>query len=358
VDIDIQYATTADGVRVAYAVSGAGPVLVHMPNLGVGMLQAERAIVERGRWSDLLARRFTLVRYDARGTGYSQREVDDVSLEGHLLDLEAVVSALDLPQFVLFGFLGTTYIAPFYVARRPEMVLRLVLWPPDTRSLSSQEYRALGAMAVSDWETFTETYAHLAMGWAQGNVAHLYAKVMQESVSPQMFRRQIVEGYVPMDKVLQRVKDVQTPTLMLQRRMKFEFAAERVAQLVSALSDARLQILDGDSTVPYLGNTRAVVDVIARFVAARNDGEAAAGNVAIAWAGSRPSEVRPPLTEREREVLRLLAEGRGNEEIAGELVVSVRTVERHLSNIYDKMGVSGKSARAFAAAYAMGGQLG
>lgn len=58
------------------------------------------------------------------------------------------------------------------------------------------------------------------------------------------------------------------------------------------------------------------------------------------------------LTMREREVLRLLAQGRSNQEIAAELVLSIRTVERHISNIYAKLGASGRTARATAASYA------
>jgi DNA-binding CsgD family transcriptional regulator len=58
-------------------------------------------------------------------------------------------------------------------------------------------------------------------------------------------------------------------------------------------------------------------------------------------------------TGRELEVLRLIAEGKNNEEIAGQLFLSVRTIEKHITNLYLKMGVSGKSARAFAASYAI-----
>ena len=58
-------------------------------------------------------------------------------------------------------------------------------------------------------------------------------------------------------------------------------------------------------------------------------------------------------TGRELEVLRLIAEGKNNEEIAGKLFLSVRTVEKHLTNIYSKLGVSGKSARAYVASYAI-----
>lgn len=145
---EINYVTTLDNVRIAYAVSGGGPPLVHMPNLGVSMLQLEREIPERRKWSELLAKRFTLVRYDTRGTGSSQRDVEDVSLDGHLLDLDAVVVGLGLRPFALFGFLWSAYAAPCYAARYPEKVSRLILWPPDTRRYSSEEYRTLGELAV------------------------------------------------------------------------------------------------------------------------------------------------------------------------------------------------------------------
>jgi DNA-binding NarL/FixJ family response regulator len=59
------------------------------------------------------------------------------------------------------------------------------------------------------------------------------------------------------------------------------------------------------------------------------------------------------LTPREREVLGLIAAGKDNQEIAAVLVLSVRTVERHVSNIYDKIGASGAAARATATAYAL-----
>jgi DNA-binding NarL/FixJ family response regulator len=56
------------------------------------------------------------------------------------------------------------------------------------------------------------------------------------------------------------------------------------------------------------------------------------------------------LSGREREVLELVSEGLTNEAIADRLCLSVRTVERHLTNIYAKLNVSGKAGRAAAAA--------
>lgn len=64
------------------------------------------------------------------------------------------------------------------------------------------------------------------------------------------------------------------------------------------------------------------------------------------------------LTRRERDVLRLLAQGRSNDEIAAKLVLSVRTVESHVASIYSKIRVSGRTARAAATAYALANGLG
>jgi LuxR family maltose regulon positive regulatory protein len=86
--------------------------------------------------------------------------------------------------------------------------------------------------------------------------------------------------------------------------------------------------------------------------------EARAAEEALRALGARAgaTEAQPApagLTAREVEVLRLVARGRSNQEIASELVLSVRTVERHIANIYDKIGVSGRAARAAAASYAL-----
>jgi DNA-binding CsgD family transcriptional regulator len=77
--------------------------------------------------------------------------------------------------------------------------------------------------------------------------------------------------------------------------------------------------------------------------------------------GIRPPEPPRParsdrldaLTPREAEILALVAEGRSNQQIAATLVLSVRTVERHLATVYRKLGLHGRSARAAAVSYAL-----
>jgi DNA-binding NarL/FixJ family response regulator len=100
----------------------------------------------------------------------------------------------------------------------------------------------------------------------------------------------------------------------------------------------------------------AVCDALGDHAAAALEREAAADTIARLGAGSRPAPpepgTTPVLTARETEVLRLVATGRTNQQIAAQLVLSVRTVERHLSTVYDKLGVHGRSARALAVSHA------
>jgi DNA-binding NarL/FixJ family response regulator len=60
-----------------------------------------------------------------------------------------------------------------------------------------------------------------------------------------------------------------------------------------------------------------------------------------------------PLSAREREVVALIAAGLSNRQIAEQLVLSVRTVERHIENVYNRLGISGKAGRAIVTAYAL-----
>ena len=81
-----------------------------------------------------------------------------------------------------------------------------------------------------------------------------------------------------------------------------------------------------------------------------------AGAVACVLAAAGERQAPPPshwpagLTDREVEVLRLIARGRSNREVAGRLFISPKTVGRHVENVYAKIGVS---SRAAAAVFAM-----
>ncbi len=126
-DQRIGFCTTSDGLTIAYATAGEGPPLVYA-NGWPGHLALEWEMpVARGLLEEL-AQGATLVRYDMRGSGLSDRNVDDLSVESCVKDLEAVVDHLKLDQFYLLSlglFAGPIAIA--YAAAHPERVSKIIL---------------------------------------------------------------------------------------------------------------------------------------------------------------------------------------------------------------------------------------
>ena len=119
---------------------------------------------------------------------------------------------------------------------------------------------------------------------------------------------------------------------------------------------------EGEHTIsePYLNATPTQL-VEAIFAAVSLERRAAMVEPAVKYTSAHvdPPTLSPAaslapanLTPREVEVLRLLAAGKSNQEIATELVLSIRTAERHIANIYEKIGARGKTARAAATAFA------
>lgn len=96
---------------------------------------------------------------------------------------------------------------------------------------------------------------------------------------------------------------------------------------------------------------RSALDVLHRLGAAPLAAHAEALLHDLGGQGGKPS-LEGGLTLRELEVLRLVAAGESNQDIAEKLALSVRTVERHISNIYAKLGLSGAVARAAATDFA------
>jgi DNA-binding NarL/FixJ family response regulator len=147
---------------------------------------------------------------------------------------------------------------------------------------------------------------------------------------------------------------LKAPTLVLHRSGIPWLPVDIARSLASRIPDARLSILEGESTAPYLGDSEEAASLIDEFLSVVEE-ERTARREADALVSERdesaPARGYPDgLTAREVEVLRRLAGGRTNTEIAEELYVSVRTVERHIANVYAKIGARG---RANATAYAL-----
>ena len=159
----IQFCQTPDGVHLAFSVTGSGPTLVKTANWLNHLEFDWRSPV----WSPLftrLAARNRLVRYDERGTGLSDRDTPDFSFEAFVHDLEAVVEALALPRFALFGISQGAPIAIAYAVRHPERVSRVVLCGG-----FAQGWRKRGD--AKDVARAEASITLIREGWAQDNPA-------------------------------------------------------------------------------------------------------------------------------------------------------------------------------------------
>ncbi|MGH8732512.1 MAG: alpha/beta fold hydrolase, partial [Burkholderiales bacterium] len=95
----IRFCKSFDGTRIAYAVSGQGPPILKAPHWLTHLEFDWRSPVQRPTLEGL-SKGHTVVRFDPRGCGLSQREVDDISFEAWVRDLETVVDAAGLERFV------------------------------------------------------------------------------------------------------------------------------------------------------------------------------------------------------------------------------------------------------------------
>ena len=124
---EIKYCRTPDGVRLAYAMSGSGPPLVKAANWMNHLEYDWESPVWRHVFRGL-SRNYTLIRYDARGNGMSDWDVDELSLDAWVSDLETVVDAARVERFPLIGISQGCALAVSYAVRHPERISHLLLY--------------------------------------------------------------------------------------------------------------------------------------------------------------------------------------------------------------------------------------
>ena len=161
---EIHFCMTRDGVQLAYSRMGSGPPLVKTGNWMTHLEFDFESPIWRHLYREL-SRDHTLIRYDARGNGLSDRDVEDVSFETFVSDLEAVVDAAGLERFALLGISQGCAVSIAYAVRHPERVTHLILfggyavgWAKRARSAAEKEQAA--AMLTL-----------MRLGWGQENPA-------------------------------------------------------------------------------------------------------------------------------------------------------------------------------------------
>ena len=342
-----RFCTSPDGVRLAYAIEGEGPPLLKAGNWMTHLDYDRQSPVWR-HWVKELSRGHTLVRYDERGCGLSDRHFDGTPTLGtHVGDLAAVADGAGLERFALLGLSGGGPVAIEYAARNPDRVSKLVLCGTYARGrykrgeVEAEQSRLLGDLMRVGWggtvPAFRRVFSSLFIPSADEEQKRWFDDMQRVSSSGEVAVR-LWQSRTQID-ISETARRVSQPVLVLHARQDRVIPSEEGRRLASLLPDARYVTLESENHILQEGEPawEEFVAEVRAFL--RDDGQAFT-------VGAGLSE----LSEREREVLELVAAGMSNEQIAERLFLSTRTVERHLSNIYAKLRLSGKSARAAAAA--------
>jgi pimeloyl-ACP methyl ester carboxylesterase/DNA-binding CsgD family transcriptional regulator len=338
---EVRFCRSVDGVTIAYAVHGSGPPLV-IDSCWLSHLQFD--------WQSPVWRHFlielgkiaTVYRFDERGHGLSDRDVHEHGLELRIADLEAVVQHAGLERFSVLAMSQGGPVTVEYAVRHPEQIARLVFYG------SHPGHRAV---SVPDGEDLDETFTQLIkVGWERPTpeFRRVFTFLMIPGATEEQMgwldelQRRAVTADVAVSArkqrgqadVTQLLASVSAPTLVihsLRDRMN-DYAYARY--LASRIPGARLVGLDSDNHIVLEHEPAWPVFLreVTEFLA--EDAP-----------GAEVDDPRAVLSARELEVLALAAGGADNAAIAAELTLSVRTVERHFQNIYDKLGLRGKSAR-------------
>ena len=254
----IRFCTAPDGVRIAYATSGTGPPLIKPANWLTHLEYDWESPVWR-HWLRELSREQTLIRYDERGNGLSDRDAEDLSFEAWVSDLEALVDELGLDRFPIFAISQGCAVAIAYAVRHPERVSRMVLYGG---FLQGRIKRARTAAERQEMEMISSA---LPLGWGRDNPAYRqffasmfipegtpeqqqwFSELQRVSTSPETAVR-LLETAGNID-VIDLAPLVRTPTLVLHAVGDAVVPFDQGRKLAALIPGAEFVPLDGRNHV-------------------------------------------------------------------------------------------------------------
>lgn len=338
----IQFCTTADGIRLAVAKAGEGPPLVRVANWFTHLeIDWESAIWQH--WFEALTGGRTLVRYDPRGLGLSDRHVSDFCLDAWVRDLETVVDALQLKRFPLIGLCQGGTVAAAYAARHPDRVSRLVLYDSYlcgayAAGMSEdvqKQARALSEMIEVGWGrnagAFREIFANLLMPDATKEQLRWIGELQRRSASPENARR-LWDAFNSFD-IRGEVDKLAVPTLIFHAKKDAMVPFEAGRCMAAAIPTARFVPLESNNHI-LLPNESAW----RKFKAELND-FLSTDELIDTNLDSKLSV----LSSREREILDWIARGAANIDIARTMNISEKTVRNHITSIFSKLAIEHRS---------------
>jgi len=249
---EIRFCTTRDGVRLAYALAGNGPPLVKAANWLNHLEYDWESPVWRHFLLDL-ASRFRLLRYDERGNGLSDWDVDTIHFDALIEDLETVVDATGLEQFDLLGMSQGCAVSIAYAVRHPERVRRLVLfggyargWRRRGTTSEIRQREALTTLVREGWggdnPAFRQVFTSLFFPDGTAEQMRAFNELQRITASPENAAR-LIEAFSEID-VTDLLPRVKAPTLVLHCREDGRIPFDAGREMASGIPGARFVPLE------------------------------------------------------------------------------------------------------------------
>ena len=245
----IRFVTSADGARIAFATLGDGPPLVKAANWMTNIDHDLSSPVWR-HWLDALAREHTLVYYDERGSGLSDRDVP-LSLDAFVTDLEAIVDELGLERFDLFGMSQGAAASIIYAARHPERVRRLMLMGAYIEPAPDEEARLMVDIIRTGWgvdnPAFRQVFTSLFMPEASPEQRVWFNDLQRVSATPEQAAA-LAAAILRID-ARPYLSRLRVPTLVFHVRDDAVVPFDAARRLVAEVANARLVPLESNNHV-------------------------------------------------------------------------------------------------------------
>jgi pimeloyl-ACP methyl ester carboxylesterase/DNA-binding CsgD family transcriptional regulator len=326
---------TVDGRRLAYEVAGDGPLLL-CPAWWISHLELDRDNEAFARFWEAIGDGYSVVRYDRLGVGVSERELreQDLTVDGEVAVIGALLDELEAERISLFGGSSSGCAAIAFAARFPERVERLVLYGSyaEGSSITPPAVRqAIVAAVRSHWGLGSRLLSDIFLGEASSQEQESFARFQRLATTADSAARLLEQVY--RNDVRDLLALVKVPTLVVHRREDRAIPYRLGRAVAAGVAAARLVPLEGSAHFPWAGDADSVVRAVRAVLAPASVPERPAGGAAAVL-----------LSRREREVLRLVANGLSDRQIAEQLVVSPHTVHRHVANIRHKLGRGSRTA--------------
>src|SRR5262245_38783072 len=257
-DQHIRFCTASDGVSLAYATSGEGPPLVKAANW-LSHLEYDWKTPIWRHWITELSRDHTFIRYDERGCGLSDWNIEEYSLDAWVRDLETVVDAANIDRFPLLGISQGGPIAIAYASRHPDRVSQLILYGSYAAGLRKrrlakeqlEEADVFLRLIHMGWgkehAAFRQVFTSLFMPEATAEQAGWFNELQRVSCSPENAAR-LLTGFFELD-VTNLASQLNVPTLVLHATGDLRIPFSEGRRLASMIPNARFVPLDGKNHI-------------------------------------------------------------------------------------------------------------